>query len=885
MSNPPVDINQIKQSAAKGHFRSIALWLNYPLVPQGIYAQVQPDLNAGYVQILLEFERSPKKDVLVRLVCSRICRLESSLIRGVSLIGRLVGTKRPLWQQRVHLTQRKSASAVASEPKPPSTTEAARVSKEAATIQKPNADTADVASDETITTDTCNSELLKAVPSYLIPKESNSQERRRRQNHSVAPFPVVQIRPADITNQTPAQRRSQRRRLAPKDVLEQQFKYVRAIVVTGSAAAAFILGCVTEGIVSKRGQVAQKGTPSLPTFSGDSGWRPLSDVEAQEIAYRSAMRGPAVNAALESVAVMPHKPITDPEDPTVTLIFGGEVSVGDVPLQTPDAMGKVLGDLGAFQDADIAMVGLGNSLASADTSLQENYLDRTRPDAVDALIKGGIDIVGLTGDQTMEFGRQGLTETLEALDGAGIYRVGAGRNYQEARRPEVLEVKGQRIAYLSYAPSSSDVARVDRAGLNSQERDGIIEDIAALRQAVDWIVVNYRWYDALDLEPNQQQVDLSRAAIDAGADLVVGYHAEQLQGAELYKSRPIVYSLGDFVFQENPLEDHDTATLRVSLRDKQMKVEFLPVSIREARPQSASGETATAILKQIRKASDTFSSPLQFPAILEAAPRNDSLLQPEKTTPLKTLGELEPSPDDWSQEGAPTFDVFDPPMPEGGEWGDFDPSLDMMTPAPMESLPPEDHGLGHELDELLNTDGYGSNTTPLPVESSTDLYHLPLEQPTDDSPFDSFSTQSEPSAVDVPADGEIWEAPTPTKPELEPKTNTASEEDTVPIDQLLDGEMDPWADDIEKSIEDNNAPSTQSDEILSPDDHSLPGYDTLEDWGEKASPHKEFSPIQEQLDSLGLSNSDTESLPAASEESPPPDAISPHDEPLVGPLS
>ncbi|MEL6936706.1 MAG: hypothetical protein AAFO59_08575, partial [Cyanobacteria bacterium J06607_17] len=103
MVNTPVDINQVKQSAASGHFRSIALWLNYPLVPQAIYARVQTDPSPGYLQVLLEFERPPKKDALIRLVCNRLCRLESDLIRGVTLIGRPVGTDRPLWQQRIKL--------------------------------------------------------------------------------------------------------------------------------------------------------------------------------------------------------------------------------------------------------------------------------------------------------------------------------------------------------------------------------------------------------------------------------------------------------------------------------------------------------------------------------------------------------------------------------------------------------------------------------------------------------------------------------------------------------------------------------------------------------------------------------------------------------------
>nr|MBX2864182.1 CapA family protein [Leptolyngbyaceae cyanobacterium MAG.088] len=808
MVKTPVDINQVKQLAATGHFRSVALWLNYSLVPQAIYAQVQTDQYPGYLQVLLEFERPPQKELLVRLVCNRLCRLESSIIRGVYLVGRLIGTEKSLWQQRIRLPQRSAQAPTASNPPFPIPEPPSSPSDQPA---EPQADI--------ITATTLGSDVRDVVPSYLIPREPNTQERRRRPNRNVTPFSVVQIRPADIdSTQTSSQRRMNRRRLAPKDIIEQQFKYMRAIVVTGSAAAAFILGCVTEVVLFQKGQFARKASPSLPTFN-QGGWRSLNDVETQEIAYRSSVRGPTVPAALEPVAVMPHAPASDPTDPTVTLVFGGEVPVGDVPLQTPDAVGQVLGELDVFREADVAMVGLGNSLASADTSLQENYFERTRSDASDALLQGGIDIVGLTGDQMMDFGRQGLIETLDTLDRAGIYRVGAGRNPEEARRPEILDVKGQRIAYLSYAPDNDDIATLGQAGLNIQERDNIIEDVAALRETVDWIVVNYRWYGDLTVQPHEKQVTLSRSAIDAGADLVVGYHPEQLQGAEVYKSRPIVYSLGDFIFQDAPLEDHDTATLRVSLRDKQMKVEFLPVSVRDAQPQVASGETAKTILKQIRRASEGLSSPLQFPVILETPHPSSPLLKPEKpAAPVKTLGELEPGGGDDARNDAdysggdagypvqvdepfanPEFfapDLVEDYTPEADSW---EPTIvdENYTPAP-ENLEPK-----HTFDPReLEADGIDDVTAP---SVASPEHTPPLE-----SPLDSFNTQP-----DEPH--EMYEA-LPYQTE-EPSESFEPKKSVPKSNSDLDAE--------DAGLE---LIPEQNEGILMPTEPPLPGYDVLENW-------------------------------------------------------
>ncbi|MBE9067277.1 CapA family protein, partial [Leptolyngbya cf. ectocarpi LEGE 11479] len=576
-------------------------------------------------------------------------------------------------------------------------------------------------------------------------------------------------------------------------------------------------------------------------------------------------------------------------------------------LQTPDAIDQVLGDLDVFQDADVAMVGLGNSLASADTSLQENYLERTRPDAVNALRQGGIDIVGLASDRTMEFGRQGLIETLDTLDSAGIYRVGAGRDYREARRPEVLEVKGQRIAYLSYSPDGETVAASGKAGLNSQERDGIIEDIAALREAVDWVVVNYRWYGELGIEPNDQQVNLSRTAIDAGADLVVGYHPQQLQGAELYKSRPIVYSLGDFIFQDAPLEDHDTATLRVSLRDKQMKVEFLPVSVRGSRPQAAAGETAKSILKQIRQASEALPSPLQFPAILEASSQRDTLLQPEKpTAPLKTLGELEPTtpsdhPSYWN-ESVPGTDTFAPEM--------FSPE----TVSP-ETISPETVESDFDREAILDlTPGAPDTFYPSTFEpdsfDTTGSEAIETENPAVNSPLDSFNIQSDELDIDSFDSFDSNEknelSPTPSVPkvapplsDIDPKTLPDSSTEQLPFVDTTEAAPNGNSPQVtpQPATPELSAPE-RNDQILRPSEQPLPEYDVLEDWGEKSSPHKEFSPIEEHLDSLtpaptldsGIApaisvEADTRQLNDNDDDGGGADAISPHDEPLIGPLS
>jgi poly-gamma-glutamate synthesis protein (capsule biosynthesis protein) len=348
----------------------------------------------------------------------------------------------------------------------------------------------------------------------------------------------------------------------------------------------------------------------------------------------------------------------------VTLLFGGDISLDA--LDDPQLEGKAdfFAEVEDYGQTDVSMVNLATPLATAATSLDEELHHRTRLDAVNLLADSGVDLVNLTHSTLMDYGAEGLAQTLTALDSKGLYRVGAGRNAMEARRPEILDVKGKRIAYLSYAMGGNNAAMDtqalkeragakdatvvkelenfkkstafgDRAGFNAQDMPAIVADLQALRDQVDWIIVNFRWVDHLQAEPNFVQTNLARLAIDQGADVVVGYHPTVIQGGEVYKGRPIAYSLGDFVFKQGQsLADQDSAMLKVSLRDDQMQVEFVPVQLRNSRPKSLTGPEREAVLQRLQVASAQFDQPLKASMVLD--------LQNPAKTPTEALDPTSP---------------------------------------------------------------------------------------------------------------------------------------------------------------------------------------------------------------------------------------------------
>jgi poly-gamma-glutamate synthesis protein (capsule biosynthesis protein) len=527
-------------------------------------------------------------------------------------------------------------------------------------------------------------------------------------------------------------------------------------MLTGSAVAAFIFGCLTEVALSPTPEptlpLQQQSTVAPPWVAETAQQTPQDEVQVTPVvasttplAARPQDRTPVVNAALEPVAVIAHEQVSQPTDPTITLVFGGEVDLDELPYASLQE-GELLAGVTAYQQADVAMVSLNNTLAIAATTLEEDFLDRQRPDAVALLKQGGVDIVDLAGEDTMAFGEQGLAETLETLDRNGVYRVGAGRDLREARRPEILDVKGQRIAYLSYNQRDLVRAYGDLGGINAFDKSVLIEDIRALRSEVDWLVVNYRWSEDLPDTPADWQTNLARMAIDQGADVVVGHHPTQVQGTEVYRGRPIAYSLGDFIFGEVPPEGPEaSAVLQIALGDRQMKVDLLPVRVSNGRPQQVDGPEADAILQEIWEASQTFPEPMKPSMVLDLQPAvpaeavptgGDFITAPSDTAPLDNAPAeaipLETAPTTETQTAAPRRDGRG-----AGEAPGSAPAQETMPPAlegsphpgevPFEGLeewgPKESPGQ----ERFVPIPEAGEPLTPLPAPATSSLPEAEVE--------------------------------------------------------------------------------------------------------------------------------------------------------------
>lgn len=239
------------------------------------------------------------------------------------------------------------------------------------------------------------------------------------------------------------------------------------------------------------------------------------------------------------------------KDGTIQLIItaGGDMTIGgDVRKRGDSLFDRELkrqgGDIhfltrnvrDILLEDDMTIVNFEGTLTTAPVYKANNqFVFSAPPSYVEILKQGGIEAVALENNHVFDHGQAGLDETKATLDAAGIV-------WSDSQNMGVYTVNNVTIAMLTY----------------QQYRDKVEEllvqvplDVQNAKAQYDIVIVSFHWGQELDYKPNRNQINLGRATIDAGADLVLGHHSHRINPIEKYKDRYIVYSLGNFSFAGN----------------------------------------------------------------------------------------------------------------------------------------------------------------------------------------------------------------------------------------------------------------------------------------------------------------------------------------------
>jgi len=237
--------------------------------------------------------------------------------------------------------------------------------------------------------------------------------------------------------------------------------------------------------------------------------------------------------------------------------------------------------------ADVVIGNLEGPLTSncenSPDSPAKEYIFRSPADKVaPALKKAGFNLLNLANNHILDYGEEDMHDTINALQQQGIATVGVGMNLDQARAGTIMKTPHGDIGFLSYSLTfpESFWATKDKPGTAFGHEQQIREDVQRLKKQTGLVIVSFHWGREKTTELRPYQPTLGRAAIDAGATVVLGHHPHVLQAIEQYNDGLIIYSLGNFVFGSYSQEARHSVIAEITLHNQQFhSAKFTPINV------------------------------------------------------------------------------------------------------------------------------------------------------------------------------------------------------------------------------------------------------------------------------------------------------------------
>lgn len=256
-----------------------------------------------------------------------------------------------------------------------------------------------------------------------------------------------------------------------------------------------------------------------------------------------------------------------------------------------------------FEEDDITIVNLEGTLTEATERADKTFAFKGDPSYVQILTSGSVEAANLANNHSRDYGEQSYEDTIRYVEEAGIRTFGYART-------AIIKVDGVKVGLTG----TYELAK----GMDCEEDlIAAIEDVKA--QGAELVISSFHWGTERENYPESNQKELARAAIDAGADLVLGHHPHVLQGVEIYKDKYIVYSLGNFCFggNKNP-QDKDTMIFQQRFTvtngevQKDRDVTIIPCRLSSTsernnyQPEPLEGEDAERVMNRLLEYSSGF---------------------------------------------------------------------------------------------------------------------------------------------------------------------------------------------------------------------------------------------------------------------------------------
>jgi len=241
----------------------------------------------------------------------------------------------------------------------------------------------------------------------------------------------------------------------------------------------------------------------------------------------------------------------------------------------------------ALTEGDILFGNLECPLTTSYTPTHTENAFRADPKMAKELASVGFNAVSVANNHSLDHGRTGLEHTLEHLKNAGIAHVGGGMGPNEPYNAKIVAKNGIKIAFIGAQNIISSDVGPQTAGIAYLDVHHQLKEIKAIEKEVDFTVVSLHWGSEYVDTPSVKQKEIAHKFIDAGADIIIGHHPHILQGIERYRNGLIVYSLGNFAFDQRDEKTKISVILVLDL-EKNKPVpdpKAVPIVIRDYRPE------------------------------------------------------------------------------------------------------------------------------------------------------------------------------------------------------------------------------------------------------------------------------------------------------------
>jgi len=322
-------------------------------------------------------------------------------------------------------------------------------------------------------------------------------------------------------------------------------------------------------------------------------------------------RTTAVVNEVKTEAPVPKPPVVQ-EEPEIKLVFSGDTMFDW-------ALRSVVAQKGAdfpfqyvkpqIESADYAFVNLETSFTTRNQRVPgQKFWIKSDPATITAIKNTGYDIVSLGNNHSLDYGREGLLDSIANVEGAGLQYVGVGRNAAEAYTAKEVTIKGKKIKFLSFVrfmPFANWTATDTTPGVaGGYDLNVVTNTIKEQKGDADYLIVYMHWGVERTNTPAAYQKEYVAKMTEAGANAIVGSHSHWLQGFEYYNGVPVAYSLGNFLFPDYVKEHSaETGVLTLTFKGKDIKMSFSPYVIRGNQIQPIDGQEKAAMYQYLQSIS------------------------------------------------------------------------------------------------------------------------------------------------------------------------------------------------------------------------------------------------------------------------------------------